>query len=166
MKRKGLLALAIGLLTFVACDKDEEIIDNSIEGIYIGTLTFGNDLKSASNMENEGTAVVTKNGVDEIQVHCFGSGLDTTFMLNLYEHHDSILVCLTGENFQHMYGHQLGGNGHMMGHSNGGETSWRHHLNDEHHEGDEHFGGFHMGSHTFNYLIKMENGYYHFEGQK
>lgn len=164
------IALALGLFAFVACGKDEESITNSIEGTYKGIISFEDGLKSVSATDHEGTAVITKNGDDEIQVHCYGADLDTIFMLNYFEHNDSILVCLTGEEFQHHYGHRLG-QGHMNGggmieHSTENETPWAHHLNDEHQEGDEHFGGFHMGNNAFNYSIRTEQGYYHFEGQK
>ena len=116
-----------------------------------------------------GAAVVTLNNENEIFVHCFGESLDTTFMLNYFKHEDSVLVCLTGEAFQHMYGHQYG-QGHMMngmmGDSTSGQSSWQHHLNDEHNENDQHFGGFHMGNHTFDYSIETQHGYYHFNGTK
>jgi hypothetical protein len=68
-----------------------------------------------------------------------------------------------------MYGHMLG-QGHMMGgmmgDKNSNQSEWGHHLEDEHQQGEEHFGGFDMGNHSFNYAIKMEDGYYHFSGQK
>ena len=52
--------------------------------------------------------------VNEIEVHCFGKEIDTTFMLDYYEHNDSVMVCLTGSDFEFMYGHMLG-EGHMGG---------------------------------------------------
>lgn len=170
MKKQRLLAFVLSLLVFTACEKNDELIDNSIEGIYTGTISFDNKLKSITDGENEGTAIVIKVGEAEIQVHCFGGELDTTFMLGYYVHNDSILVCLTGETFQNHYDHMLGQghmmDGGMMGHSNNNETPWAHHLNDEHQEGDEHFGGFYMENHSFNYAIETEHGYYHFNGQK
>ncbi|MFO7790983.1 MAG: hypothetical protein R6V32_10465, partial [Bacteroidales bacterium] len=92
---------------------------------------------------------------------------------NYYEHHDSAYVCFTGERFEEMYGHMLG-KGHMMGGMMGdignGETEWMHHMDEEHDEGDEHFGGFDMDHHTFSYTFHMNDGheprFMHFEGVK
>jgi hypothetical protein len=149
----------------MACEKENANEDLTIEGTYLGTLSLSGSLKSSPISSSQGTAIVSINNDEEIYVHCYGSELDTTFMLNYYEHNDSVLVCLTGEDFQHMYGHSLG-EGHMIGHSTSGETSWQHHLSDEHDEDDEHFGGFHMGNHTYNYLIETPMGDYHFTGTK
>lgn len=161
--------MSFAIIVFMACEKEVVTDDFTIEGTYSGTLSFSETLKSSPVSNNQGTAIVTMNNDEEIFVHCFGGELDTTFMLNYYEHNDSILVCLTGEAFEHMYGHGLG-QGHMMGgmmgHSTSGETSWQHHLNDEHNRDDEHFGGFHMGNHSFNYSIETPMGYYHFYGTK
>ena len=74
--------------------------------------------------------------------------MDTTFVLNHYEHNDSVMVCLNGEAFEEMYGHMMGhggnmGNGNsggMMGGMNNGSSEWMNHMNNEHEEGDEHFG--------------------------
>ncbi len=169
MIKKSFLIILLGLIVFIACEKEEKFIESSIEGTYVGTLNFNNTLKSASSGDDEGTAVITRVGEGMIQVHCYGSDIDTTFMLNYYEHNDSILVCLNGEAFEEMYGHMLGQDhmmGGMMGDRNSNQSEWRHHLEDEHQSGEEHFGGFDMGNHSFNYAIKMENGYYHFNGQK
>ncbi len=39
-----------------------------------------------------------------------------------------------------------------------GETEWQHHMDDEHQPGDEHFGGFDMGNHSFGYSFQMMEG--------
>lgn len=63
--------------------------------------------------------------------------------------------------------HMLSG-GHM--HSNENETQWEHHMEDEHDDGDIHFGGFDMDHHTFFYSFRMmENDsvyYINFQGEK
>lgn len=165
---KILLSAVTAVILFTACNKsDETVSDNSIEGRYIGTLT-NDGLKSAS-----ATADVTKTGDEEIEVHCFSDELDTTFMLNYYEDHDSVMVCLEGDAFQEMYGHILG-QGHMMGGMMGdigaGETEWMHHLSDEHLAGDEHFGGFDTMNHTFGYrfgvMVNGETSMFSFQGTK
>ena len=107
------------------------------------------------------TSEVTKTGDGEIEVHCYGDELDTTFMLNYYSNNDSVMVCLTGNAFEEMYEHMMG-QGHMgggmMGDISDGETPWQHHLNDEHQPGDEHFGGFDMINNTFGYRFQMTDG--------
>jgi hypothetical protein len=172
-KIKGISILAvITLVVLAACEKTDELSVNSIVGTYVGTLTSGNDLKSQSvegHGDDDATAEVTKTSDGKIKVHCYSSELDTTFMLDYYEHNDSIKVCLNGDDFENMYGHMMGQDhmsGGMMGDMNNGETEWMHHMNDEHDEGDEHFGGFDMMRHSFSYTFKMNDGDYHFQGTK
>lgn len=158
--------VAAAVVLFAACEKEEtgeELQEKSVEGIYSGTLTEEGTKSANGIAENmaEATAEVTIVGENEIQVNCYTSDFDTTFMLNYYEHHDSAYVCFTGERFEEMYGHMLGGGhmmGGMMGDLNEGETEWRHHMNDEHDEDDEHFGGFNMDDHTFSYTFRMMDG--------
>jgi hypothetical protein len=165
MKTKLKLIVAVGLTTivFTACNKSEQPTDNSIDGTYTGTLT-AESLKSATGVisgSSNATADVTKTGEGEIEVHCYSDELDTTFMLDYFDNHDSVMVCLTGDDFEHMYGHMLG-QGHMgggmMGDINNGETEWEHHMDDEHQPGDEHFGGFDTMNHTFGYRFQMNDG--------
>jgi hypothetical protein len=172
--KRVFIAAVLALFVVTACENTEEVGNNSIEGTYYGSLTT--ETKSAvtraSGLESA-TAEVVKAGNDLVQVHMYGNEMDTTFMLNYYEDHDSIMVCLTGEKFEDMYGHMLG-DGHMgggmMGDISNGETEWQHHIGDEHNNGDEHFGGFDMGNHSFGYSLRMEeNGtpyYLHFKGTK
>ena len=161
---KLLIAGVLIVTGFAACNKSENPIpDNSIEGRYVGTLTT-DGLKSANGImpgSTSATADVTQTGDGVIQVHCYSDELDTTFMLDYFDNHDSVMVCLTGDAFQEMYGHMMGDGymgGGMMGNSNDGETPWQHHLNDEHQPGDEHFGGFDMTNHTFGYRFQMMSG--------
>ena len=158
--------IAAVMLLFAACEKEEsdELQDNSVEGTYTGTLTE-EGTKSANGISGsmaEATAEVTVVGENEIQVNCYTADFDTTFMLNYYEHHDSAYVCFTGERFEEMYGHMLGGGhmmgGGMMGDISNGETQWQHHMGDEHDENDEHFGGFNMEDHSFSYTFEMPHG--------
>lgn len=165
------------LLLFAACAKEEgeEIQDRTVEGVYSGTLTEVGTKSATAHVGNmeAATSKVTIVGENEIQVHCYTNDFDTTFMLNYFEHNDSAYVCLTGEHFEERYGHMLGG-GHMMGGMMGdirsGETEWQHHMDDEHTEGDEHFGGFDTNHHAFTYTFRMMDGEHHyslrFEGSK
>lgn len=170
------LTLAVLLMGFTSCEKSEDPLSNEIAGEYIGSFSISGSLKPAplGNLdENHGTAVVSMMGDSQIEVHCFGEEIDTTFMLNYYNHNDSVMVCLTGDDFEHMYGHMLG-EGHMgggmMGDISEGESEWMHHMDDEHTDGDEHFGGFNMGDNSFTYSFRMMDGstpyYLKFHGVK
>jgi len=109
--------------------------DNQIEGTYVGTLTFENELKSTTDVKNGSSvaaADVTNLGDGQLEVHCYSTTSDTTFTLNYYGHNDSVMVSLNNEAFEDMYGHMMG-NGGMMGN---GSTEWMNHMNRDHTEGD------------------------------
>ena len=61
---------------------------------------------------------------------------------------------MTGDDFNNEYGHM---NGHMMGHGmhETTGTDWMHHLEDEHENGDQHYGMFDLENHSFEYSFKM-----------
>ena len=168
MKKKRMIVagaiLAVVLIGFTSCEKSDDLNVNNIEGIYEGTFSVLNSIKAASLKGSEGdpgSAVVSLMGDNQIEAHCFGEEIDTTFMLYYYEHEDSIMVCPTGDDFEKMHGHRHGEghmSGGMMGDRNNDESEWMHHMNDEHDEGDEHFGGFNMSDHSFSYSFRMMDG--------
>jgi hypothetical protein len=97
-----------------ACSKDEmQDVDGiqEITGIYTG---FYYNVPLSVSHDSTAQADVIETGNGEISVHCYGDVLDTTFILNYYEHNDSVMVCLTGEEFEHVYGHMLGCD-HILG---------------------------------------------------
>ena len=158
------LTLAVLLMGFTSCEKSDDPASIEIEGEYIGSFSISSSLKStpAGNLdEDPGTAVVSMMGDMQIEVHCFGEEIDTIFMLDYYNHNDSVMVCLTGDDFTNMYGHMLG-----EGNMNHNGMDWMQHLNDEHQEGDEHFGFFDMQHHTFEFTFQMSEGDFHFQGTK
>lgn len=170
------LMLAVLLLGFTSCEKSEDPSVNEIEGKYIGSLLESSSLKSTqygSTFEDHTTAVVSMRSNNQIEVHCFGELIDTTIMLDYYHHGDSVMVCLTGIDFENQYGH-MRGEGHMsggmMGDRNSGETEWMHHMYDEHDQGDDHFGRFNMSDKSFSYSFRMMDGttpyYLRFHGIK
>jgi hypothetical protein len=177
MKKIRLITVIAVMITlvFVACEDSESLPVKAITGTYVGTITNNNSPKSQDYLktEDEAIAEITIIENNTIQVHLYDVELDTTFMMNYYEDMDSVNVCFTGDDFENMYGHMLG-QGHvgggMMGDLQNNETEWMHHLNDEHQEGDEHFGGFDMQNHTFSYqFTRMEDGLTHdllFQGVK
>ncbi len=164
------------LIGLSSCEESADLSDSTFEGTYRGSLTYESSLKSspiASNGASEATAEISDLGDGQIEVHCFGEEMDTTFILNGYEHDNMLMVCLDGEAFEGMYGHMMGGghknnnhSGGMMGDHNNRNTEWMDHMDSEHSEGDEHFGGFNMTDHTFDYTIKAGNGDYHFIGTR
>jgi len=155
------LILSTVLLGLVSCETQSSQSIGGIEGTYEGSFSKSTSLKSAlleGNGDHDGIAEVTMMGENQIQVHCFGNEIDSTFMLDYFEHNDSVMVCLTGHDFESTYGH-MSGEGHMsggmMGDISSGETEWMHHMNDEHDEADEHPGGFDMVHGTFSYSFRM-----------
>ncbi len=155
------------LIGLSSCEKSDDLSDSTFEGTYRGSLTYESSLKSssvASNGISEATAEISDLGDGQIEVHCFGEEMDTTFILNGYEHDNMLMVCLDGEAFEGMYGHMMGGghmnnsqnhSGGMMGDDNHSNTAWTDHMDREHSEGDEHFGGFNMTDQT-EIIISME----------
>ena len=170
------LTLAVSWIGFTSCETLDDPDINDIDGIYIGAFSTPGSLKSAlldGLDRGHGTTEVTMMGDNQIEVHCFGEEIDTTFMLGYYEHNDSVMVCLTGDDFTNMYGHSLGEghmSGGMMGHMGDGETEWLHHMDDEHLASDDHFGGFDLEEGSFTYSFKMQEGaspyYLKFHGVK
>jgi len=153
------------IILFVSCQKSDDVGYNDVTGTYVGTLTSNLANKSSEIAVAKDATVVVSSVGNQIQVNCYAEDFDTTIMLGTYDHNDEVMVCLTGEEFENMYGHMLG-QGHMNGNMQNNGTEWMQHLNDEHQDGDEHFGGFDMQHHAFNYTFRINNGDFHFEGIK
>lgn len=164
----GMFAAAL-LFVMASCEKIGDLNIDSIEGKYIGTLTKTSGLKSTAGEIFDAAAEITKTKQGELTVHCYGGGLDTTFMLNYFENRDSVLVCATAANFSQMYGHAMGqgqmGSG-MMGNLSGNSSEWINHMNQNHQAGESHFGGFKMTDSSFGYTFKMPSGDLQFHGVK
>lgn len=162
MKKIGLINTMIALVisVFSACEKSELPFDKAIEGTYVGTLTSTDSQKSKANKISTEDAVVeiTKIENSMIEVHLYNAEFDTTFKLNYFEDMDFVRVCSIGDEFESNYGYRLKQD-HisrgMMGHMQNNETEWMHHLNDEHQEGEEHFGGFDMQEQSFTYRVNL-----------
>ena len=171
--KKIILLSFLTVFIVSACNKTDDTPIKSVDGTYTGSFAKISSDGFSVGIPGNATSVVTKTGNELITVHCYGNVLDTTIMLNYYENHDSIIVCLTGNAFNSMYGHMLG-QGHMpggmMGDRDYNETEWEHHMKDEHNFGDVHFGGFDMMNQTFSYNFKMMEGpttfYMRFTGVK
>lgn len=182
MKKVKLLLAATVLSTifFASCEKTDSLTVDSVAGKYVGTLSSDSGLKNTDGIasgEFDATVDVTDTGDGQIEVHCYGGDIDTTFMLNYYGNGDSTMVCLDGDAFEQMYGHIMGddhgstgnmGQGGMMGSTGnmGGQMNWGDHMSGEHQEGDEHFGGFDMTNNTFDYTMQTGTGDLRFQGAK
>ena len=166
--KTAMMLFSIMCLIFIfSCEKSDDFVNNDITGTYTGTLTLnlsGISSETAKTEATPATVVVSEVG-NQIRVHCFAEDFDTTVMLDIYNFNDNVMVCLTGDEFENMYGHMLG-QGHMNGNMHNNETDWMQHLNNEHQEGDEHFGSFNVQHHTFNYTFRMSDGDFHFQGTK
>jgi len=128
--RIGMLAV-LSFWVFTACENPEETSVKSVEGTYMGTLIREDGLKKLpqNTPGTDATAVVQQTEQGVVEVHFQSPVLDTTMMLNYYDHHDSVKVCLTGDDYENMYGHMLEEehmSGGMMGHMNDGMP---YHLN-------------------------------------
>jgi len=161
---KVFISITIVIL-FFSCEKGDDLNNYDVTGTYSGTLTSDLSSKSSNAESIKPATVVVSNFGNQIQVHCFAENFDTSFILDVYDHNSNVMVCLTGEEFENMYGHMLG-QGNMNNHIQNNDTDWMQHLNKEHQDGDEHFGGFDMKHHAFNYTFRMNNGDFYFEGIK
>jgi len=178
-KKIGFIAAAV-LFTLSACNEKDDLQVNTIDGTYTGTITE-TTLKSASTTSGStynATAEVTKSGQNQIQVHFWGGEMDTTLMLDYYDNHDSIMVCLNDSDYEHMYGEDhmdSGMGGGMMGSNSGSGmmsnlsgdgTEWENHMNGSTQTGELHYGGFDLMGQSFGYSFRMQQGDLHFQGVK
>lgn len=167
--KKAITLFSIMSLIFIfSCEKSDDLINDDITGTYIGTLILNQSNKSSETAKAEvvpATIVISEVG-NQIQVHCLAEAFDTTVILDIYHNGDDIMVCLTGDDFENMYGHMYGQGNMMHGNMQHNGSEWTQHLNNEHQEGDEHFGSFDMQHHSFNYTFRMSNGDFHFQGTR
>lgn len=155
-KLKLILLPVLVAVLISSCNKDETDANNrvyldDITGTYSGEFT-----SETNQVAKPGTAVVTKTDDDELQIHCYGEIMDTTFIMDAYENGDSVMLCNIGDDFYNEYG-QMGNGYHMMD-MGMGQSEWMHHMEENHQEGDEHYGGFNMMEGSFEYTFrKMHN---------
>lgn len=164
---KLIIPVSVIILTVFlsACTKDEIQDAERIQEITGNYTGFYYNVPLSVSHDSTAQADIIETGDGEISVHCYGEVLDTTFILNYYEHNHSVMVCLTGEEFKNVYGH-MPGSGHIMGGMMDdlySETEWMHHLDDEHNEGDEHYGWFDIDHHSFDFTFNLENGNSNFQ---
>jgi len=156
IKYLGIISFAMIALLAVSCRKDNveneaRDLASEVAGTYKGSLV---EIGQPGSVE--APAIVTKTEINTVDIHCYSSDFDTTFMMELFENGDSMMVCNTGNDFKMQYGHDRMEEHHeMMGDSNW--QNWGHHMNEEHDGGDEHFGGFDMDNRSFGYDFIISN---------
>ncbi len=154
MKYLGFVSTLMVVILVASCQKDNnQTRDLAFEvvGTYKGSLT---EIGQPGGVE--ATAVVTKVEIDKVSINCYSVDFDTTFMMELFENGDSMMVCNYGDDFTMQYGHERMDDHHdMMDDVNW--QSWNHHMSEEHQAGDEHFGGFDMIEKEFGYRFVINN---------
>jgi hypothetical protein len=148
-KIRIIAAISLSII-FVSCGESEinKSTGMDIAGIYIGNIT------STASLSESAHAKISISGDNQITFHCYSNSFDSTLVLDIYEHHDLLNVCLTGKDFEKEYGHMMGQN-HMMHGHNSSDTNWEHHLSDEHKSDDRHYGYFDKHSQMFYYTFRM-----------
>ena len=166
--KSSLSVLALILFSFSSCSEHPSYMDNvdltkDIVGDYIGYMAIGN----SSDQNVPATVNINKLTSSSVEVNFQCEVLDTMIIFDLYENMDSVMVCLTGDDFNNHYGHSKSGMHHIG--DNDDMNDWGHHMDDDHQSGDRHFGGFDMINHTFNFSFwddMQKNIEYKFEGKK
>ena len=186
-----LMVAVVGFL-FYSCNKEEETpLDNTLASSVIGTYT-GTLKSTATNQSSPATLNVTLINDSLVSMHCLSYNFDSTFTMQLYQNYDSIMVCYTGQDFFAEYGHnrnnydfctnrQSGwtnnawmndGNcwGNMnqgWGNSNWAGTdqwnAWTNHMNTQHNQNDNHFGGFNPKMNSCIFKFTIQNNFNYFE---
>jgi len=176
----------VSLAVFSSCEKSEltptELLVSRVVGSYSGTLKNSN-LKQS----REATMTVSIQNDSLIMMHCVANNFDTTLTMQLYQNYDSVMVCYTGQDFFNEYGHNTnnydfctsqqsgwmndnwmndsnswGNNNNDWGSNNwAGDdqwNAWTNHMNTQHNENDEHYGGFNPEMNSCNYTFSMNDG--------
>ena len=155
----GLLSLVVPFLLFTSCTKEDLTPQyiSKVVGDYEGYVTYDNGTSVDSF---ESVCEISKNSDSQISFHCQNSLFATTLIMDVYANGDRLEMCLTGDKFLNMYGHQQGER--HMGHMGNSQNSWSHHMDDEHESDDEHFGGIHHenGNLDYTFLIGVQENEY------
>jgi hypothetical protein len=151
MKNLRIILGILVVLIIKGCSEDSPTPNdaiNEVTGTYIGTL------RSSTLSEESAQGEISLSDDDQIIFHCYSNSFDSTMVLKVFEDHDTINICTTGEAFESEYGHVMG-HGHLMHGNNITGTSWEHHLADEHVDSDKHHGFYKKKDHMFYYTFHM-----------
>lgn len=168
------LSLIVATVFAVSCKKTDTnpnnvILSNEVVGDYTGQLK-----NSQTNQPAPATLSVTPINDSMVSIHCISDSFDTTVNMMLYSNNDSVMTCFTGQDFENEYGHSLDNHnfcnskpqgwhsGWENGHDNwwGGQNmmnnAWNNHMNTQHEQGDQHFGGFYPSTNSCNFTFNVE----------
>jgi len=124
---------------------------SQVAGTYQGFLT-------ATNFKTAGTADVSSLNDSMVSIHCYDSvGFDTTFMMQLYQNGDSVMLCSTGQAFFNQYGRYMNSMGSMMG-GGSGMNEWQRFMNAQNDPGNGNYGSFDMNHGSFYYPFSDSTG--------
>ncbi len=155
MRKIILLNISILLTVLLAsCSKTPQpatLSAKAVAGTYQGSFT-------ATNFKTTGVANVDPVNDSMVSIHCYDSvGFDTTFVMQLFQNGDSIMLCSNGQNFYNQYGrYRYSMMGSMMGSS--GMTAWQQFLNTQHDPGNGQYGSFDMMNGSFYYPFTDSTG--------
>lgn len=160
-----ILTLFLSITLLSSCSKEDLTLQylNEVVGDYSGYIVYDN----GNNIDSfEATGEVIKNNDYQVTFNCQSSIMDTTLILDVFDNGDRLEMCLTGDDFNQMYGHPQGER--HMGHMGRNQNGWQHHMDDEHDQNDEHYGGFHHGDGAmeFTFLMGSNLDRYVFYGSK
>ena len=176
-------------LVFAACKKENTTQPASLAGAVQGT--YSGQLKdSRTSQTSTATLTVTAQNDSVVTMQCVGDQFDTTFTVMLYQDYDTIMPCLTGQDFYNQYGRYLNSNNFCTSRSenwnnnnnwgnnnntwwgNGKDqwNAWTNHMNTQHQPGDQHFGMFNPSADSCTYSFQISTGdstyYQTFSGAK
>ena len=158
MKNLRIMLGILVVLIIKGCSEDSPRPNevNEVTGTYAGTL------RSSTIAEESAQGEISLSADDQIIFHCYSNNFDSTMVLDVFEDHDNIYVCNTGEAFESEYGHVMG-QGHMMHGNNITGTNWEHHLAEEHSQDDKHYGFYEKKDHMFYYTFHMSENNIEYE---
>ena len=166
-KSINITAIVISAFLIFSCN-DHSVNNNEVELAEDVTGQYNGIINDQLNEQNyTATVNVSEISNTSVQMQLTSEIMDTTIDFNLYQNGDSLMMCFEGEAFEEHYGHQrMGQHGHMM---NSQQWNWQHHLDEDHHSGEEHFGHFSMHEDSLHYEFHHEETdeiMYVFEGMR
>ncbi len=170
------LTFVASALLFAACSKNNTTPTGSLAGSVQGT--YSGQLKdSRTNQTGTATLTVTAQNDSVVTMQCTGSQFDTTLTVMLYQDYDTIMPCLTGQDFYNQYGRYLNSRNFCTSKSNNWNSgnwgsnnntwwgngkdqwnAWTNHMNTQHQPGDQHFGMFNPGVDSCTYTFQVSTG--------
>ncbi len=158
------------LLLTNACNETNDSVSTDLSGTYVGTLDKEKLSKSSFDLSQVKYFMEIKHEEDFLKAHCFGPDLNTTFILEYHQHRETYMICLSGEDYQHLYRQEqqnyLMGGRHMKASQNS-DTPWIKHLISLDNSTSDHYKGeFNRDNSSFTCTFLYEGNILTFKGQK